>query len=274
MTKKEHFIPRAAYLRGFSNTHCDDDYRNKLNFYDKVSHKFGCNNVDKLGKENLLYENEGLEVNSVEKFLSEIDGDLINVFKPIIAVCSLPMNNGALVLNGRTEKENLKFFVTLQYYRTPKKRDSYNGSKEERQHAFLTGIIGRADNGEWLITRNMNDLANHYFVFERNETETPFVISDQPITIFNTYSDGNDVYNFRFPLSPFIHAILIDPKSTEDNIWRVYRNRLHVIEKGNDHIINFWNNLALEDSRRFIYYTPGYEFQMTSDGLKLVTQKS
>ncbi len=274
MTKKEHFIPRAAYLRGFSNTHWEDDRKNKLNFYNKGSNQFGNSNVYELGFENLLYENKDLDDNAVEEFLSEIDGDLVNVFKPIISVCSLPQNNNALVLNGKTEKDNLKFFVTLQYYRTPKKRESYNGSKEERQRAFLTGIIGRADNGEWLITRNMNDLADHFFVFERNETETPFVISDQPITIFNTYSDGKDVYNFRFPISPFIHAILIDPKSSEDNTWRDYRNRLRVIEQGNDHIIDFWNNLALEDSRRFIYYTPGYDFQMTSDGLKLETLKS
>ena len=76
MTKKQHFIPRAAYLRNFSNTKNSDDRKNALQFLDVQSLHSGMSNVYDLGCENCLYEDSNLDFNAVETFLAEIESDL------------------------------------------------------------------------------------------------------------------------------------------------------------------------------------------------------
>ena len=266
MTKREHFIPRAAYLRHFSNTHYHDDRQNSLGFYNVQTKKSGRSNVYDLGYENCLYEDKSLDFNSVEQFLSEIENDLCPEIAALIGICSSPDNNNALVLHGANEKDNLKFFMTLQFFRTPKMRDSYDCEEEARTSVFLGALIGKTNDGEWWIKHNIDSLSNHFFVFERNETSTPFVIPDHPISIMKANED-EQAFNFRFPLTPFLQVLVIDPKSEDAKNLLKYRNRIRIIPNELSAVVDDWNRVAVSEAQRFVYYPPNCICCETSAGV-------
>ena len=93
----------------------------------------------------------------------------------------------------------------------------------------------------------MEKLINHYFVFERNETGIPFVIADQPVSIFKS-AEEEQALNFRFPLSSWLQVLVIDPNSSEHKKHYQYRNRLRIIPSGSDQVIHFWNQRAIENA--------------------------
>ncbi len=266
MTKREHFIPRAAYLRHFSDTHNHDDRQNTLGFYNVHTKKSGRSNVYDLGYENYLYEDKSLDFNSVEQFLSEIESDLCPEIAKLIGICSSSCNNNALVLHGKDEKDNLKLFMTLQFFRTPKMRDSYDCAEEIRSSVFLGALIGKNDDGEWWIKHNIDALSNHFFVFERNETPIPFVIPDHPISIMKAKEDEH-AFNFRFPLTPFLQVLLIDPES-EDSINQLkFRNRIRIIPQELSAVVDEWNHFAVSEAKRFVYYPPNCSCRETPAGV-------
>ena len=105
MTKKQHFIPRAAYLRNFSNTRYSDDRKNALQFLEVQSLRSGMSNVYDLGCENCLYEDSNLDFNAVENFLSEIEADIArNCQRLLIGV----LNHIVIALVSYMRKMKLK----------------------------------------------------------------------------------------------------------------------------------------------------------------------
>lgn len=255
-TTREHYIPRAAFLRRFSDTSYSDDKKNSICCYNVENKTHFISNVYQVGYENGLYECDWLDRNSVENILRDIETDYKPELDRLIGICNNPNNEKSLILNNENERENLKFFLTLQYYRTPKKRSEYEArTKEERQRLFLGALIGKAPDGIWWIKKNTLELAKHYFVFERNKTQTPFVVSDQPILLFKT--DGSEKkLNYRFPLTPTIQVFLINPDSKISESMQQWRNRIKIIKESDDETVKAWNRIAADNSRLFVYYPP------------------
>ena len=266
MTKKQHFIPRASYLRNFSNTKHSDDRKNALRFMDVHNRNSGMRNVYDLGFENYLYEDDSLDFNSVERFLSEIETDFTPEISDLINRCSLSCDGNAVILQDDNRIENLKLFLTLQYFRTPKMRDNYDCEDKDRSSVFLGALIGRTEDGTWWIKHNVDALANHFFVFERNETSVPFVVPDHPVTIMKA-TEGETAFNFRFPLTPFLQVFLIDPRSADAVTNNQYRNKLRIIPPNQLSIVDSWNCLSLSEAKRFVYYPPDYMCQVTPEGV-------
>lgn len=266
MTKKQHFIPRAAYLRNFSNTKNSDDRKNALQFLDVQSLHSGMSNVYDLGCENCLYEDSNLDFNAVETFLAEIESDFTPELSAIINRCSLSCDDNTSILQEENEIENLKFFLTLQFFRTPKMRDSYDCKESDRASVFLGALIGKTEQGTWWIQHNAEALSNHFFVFERNETSVPFVVPDHPITIMKA-AEGETAFNFRFPLTPFLQVFLIDPRSADAIANTQYQNKIRTIPHDQWSIVDSWNWLSLSEAKRFVYFPPDYIYQATPRGV-------
>ena len=201
-------------------------------------------------------------MNALENIFAEIEGDFTTFLQSIIKICSDPANSNALILRNQEERQNLKFFVMTQYWRTSKTRDSFleneypNG--QNAQDAFLFQMVGRDAEGNTGLEHYTNELSEHFFVFERNETTTPFVLADHPVLIYNRVDDGTK--NYRLPLTPWLQAFLLDPKGNEGIAKKKYRNRVAVIKNDETKYVDFWNSESLNDAKRQIYVTPGYEF--------------
>lgn len=265
MTKKQHFIQRAAYLRNFSNTKCSDDRKNALRFLDMQSLRSGMSNVYDLGCENCLYEDSKLDFNAVENFLSEIEADITPELSAIINRCSQSYSDNSCILQEENEVENLKFFLTLQFFRTPRMRDSYDCEEKDRSSVFLGALIGRTEQGTWWIQHNIQALSTLFFVFERNESSVPFVVPDHPVTIMKATEDET-AFNFRFPLTPFLQVFLIDPRSADAITNNQYRNKVRRITPDHFQIVDSWNWLSLSEAKRFVYYPPYYMCHATPRG--------
>ena len=83
ITKKEHFIPRAAYLRRFSNTRDLDDHKNKLEAYLVSENRCYSTNVYDSAAINNLYEIDIIEQNSVEALFSDKEDNIGPFFDKI-----------------------------------------------------------------------------------------------------------------------------------------------------------------------------------------------
>lgn len=259
-TKKEHYIPRAAYLRRFSDTRFQDDRKNKLLAYSKAENRVIRTNVYDSAAVNSIYENTIFEENKIENTFSEIEQDLSIFFDFLEKICTNPANKDALILHGFNERDNLKFFVVWQFFRTEKRKketQKKSDSLNEGTLDFLWRLVGiDADNTAVLI-KWKNTLASHYFVFERNLTEIPFVLPDDPVLVFRSELDPPKAVNFRFPLTPLIQVLLIDPLGSEHKEMKFYRNKIRYC--ADESYINHWNNMSISESYRHVYITPGKE---------------
>ena len=276
MVKKEHYIPRAAVLRRFSNTHTSDDYQNKLLVYDVGKNYVRSSCVINEAHKESLYEHETIPRNFLENILAEIDDKFVDYFDKLITLCMNPRNDNALILHGSDEKSNLRFFLAIQRVRTLKTRYEANGfilpHEISPQDVFIWNFFGKDSiSGEPWLLHYYNELENHYAVFERNETMTPFMLCDQPIEYFRKTDE--DAFCVRFAISPWLNILLINPKSLFHQEQSQFRNRIHVIENGNDDFICFWNRECVEEAYKFVYFTPGYEFDFDASSTNFLKLK-
>ena len=106
-TKKEHFIPRAAFLRKFSDTRFQDDRKNKLLAYSKAENRVIQTNVYDSAAVNSIYENAIFEDNQIEN----IDNVFDNApFNNTIEMLDLSYNSlkSIKVLKDKKKYSNLK----------------------------------------------------------------------------------------------------------------------------------------------------------------------
>lgn len=258
-TKKEHFIPRAAYLRRFSNTRDIDDHKNKLEAYSTKENRCYATNVYDSAEVNHLYEIDVIEENSVEKLFSDIEENIVPFFDMLETLCTNPINKDCLVLRDHNERDNMKFFVVWQFFRTEKRQLQFQedtGGLYAGKVAFLKRLVGKDEQGNPILLNWKESLNRHYFVFEWNRTCVPFVLPDDPIFAFHTELDPRSAVNFRFPLTPWLQILLIDPISSDHEKMKVYRNRIEPIYDIS--YIQRWNDKSIEEAFRTVYFTPGF----------------
>ena len=91
------------------------------------------------------------------------------------------------------------------------------------------------------------------------------MVPDYPVTIMKATEDET-VFNFRFPLTPFLQVFLIDPRSADAITNNQYRNKIRRITPDHFQIVDSWNWLSLSEAKRFVYYPPDYMCQVTPSG--------
>ena len=258
ITKKEHFIPRAAYLRRFSNTRDLDDHKNKLEAYSVNENRCYSTNVYDSAAINNLYEIDIIEQNSVEALFSNIEDNIGPFFDMLESLCSDPANKNCLVLRDHNERDNMKFFVVWQFFRTEKRKLQFQedvGGTYAGKIAFLKRLVGKDEHGKPNLSNWKETLNHHYFVFEQNKTKIPFILPDDPVFAFHSEYDPPGTVNFRFPLTPWLQILLIDPNSSEHERMKVFRNRIEPVF--DDSYVQKWNEKSIEEAYRTVYFTPG-----------------
>ena len=257
-TKKEHYIPRAAYLRRFSTTRNTDDRKNKLMAYSVGENRCFSTNVYDSAEVNHLYEVDELEKNSVENLFGEIEENIVPFFDKLETLCADPSNMRCLVLGDHNERDNMKFFVVWQFFRTEKRQAQFQedaGGSYAGKFAFLKRLVGKDEQGHPILLNWKESLERHYFVFEWNKTSIPFVLPDDPVLAFHTELDSPKTVNFRFPLTPWLQVLLIDPSSSEHERMKVFRNRIEPVTDVS--YVQRWNEKSIKEAFRHVFFTPG-----------------
>lgn len=253
ITIKQHYIPRAAYLRRFSDTAFSDDRKNKLLVYDKQNNRTFPSNVYDMGNQNYLYESPVFEPNFVEELLGVADTISADFFDDIVAACeTVKATNSAIQFTENTS-DNIKFFAMLQLMRTPSRlKESirlYNGDVDSGKNSFLFQLMGIDENGNVGPSHYVEEFCKDAVItFSYNETDCPFVLSDDPV-----YREGTDeepLY-FRFALSPKIQIILTNPNHPEYEVNAVHPEYLRFIN--DEKIVRDWNETSYKTAERFLY---------------------
>ena len=207
---------------------------------------------------NNLYEIDIIEKNSVEALFSDIEDNIGPFFDMLESLCSDPANKNCLVLRDHNERDNMKFFVVWQFFRTEKRKLQFQedvGGTYAGKLAFLKRLVGKDEQGNPILLNWKEPLKNHYFVFERNRTGIPFVLPDDPVFVFHTEFDPSETVNFRFPLTPWLQILLIDPTSFDHEKMKAFRNRIEPVFDTS--YIQRWNDKSIEEAFRTVYFTPG-----------------
>lgn len=197
--ERQHYVPQSL-LRHFT-------YNKKKSLiwaYDKSNDKQFSNNISKICAGRGFYDiNIDGEELSIEKALSQIEGDAAKIIKNIIRHKTLNL------LNEHTF-DTLATFITLQFLRTKEYRQRYthlikiskqhfidkfgdisgiedyfksNNTPEFDEKLFCFSIMGKID--EFLPHfKNKN-----WLLFETNSSN-PFYISDNPVTLQNQKDFG------------------------------------------------------------------------------------
>lgn len=258
LTKNQHYIPRAAYLRKFSNTHFNDDRKNKLLAYDKEKDVVFISNVQKLANERFLYESEYLEPNLLENHFAEVEERIQGLLDAIVDVCENVKDKNIRFEIDDNVSEDIKFFTMFQLFRTPARLEESiklaNGNIEEGKESFLFQLYGKDEKGNVGPQHYVEEFCRDTIIsIGYNYTDIPFFLSDDPV-----YCEGNDDYPllFRFAITPQIQILIINKDHPEYKQCAEEKEYLRYIENSKD--VQLWNRASLKNSKRFIYCTPTY----------------
>lgn len=263
MIKKQHYIPRS-YLRNFSQINdLKNDRKNKILVYDKNLNKQYPSTVYDIACENHFYDiDSGTNIQEkqvIETAFSHLEGSFAILLRKLIGCCNTPSNDYSALILKHTERNELSFYIAMQLLRTKKYRDILGTNHSQYIEKILNlyneaclynpdmePISGYTINKKeihlnYLLNEDLVNsislfLSNSYWVFLRNETNIPFIISDNPVCripryytengsdqIHSFFSDSLEIY---YPISQNI-ALHIFRKDTKSFLHlKKYKNRL------------------------------------------------
>lgn len=273
MTKRQHYIPRAAYLRRFSDTSFQDDRKNKLLVFDKRNNRQFSSNVYDIGSENYLYECSMFDTNYVEEFLGIADTISADMFNELVEACEkVRVSNARIQLDEETA-DSIKFFAMLQLMRTPSRlKESIrlcNGDAEFGKNSFVFQLTGIDDDGNIGPAHYIEEFCKDAVItFSYNETSSPFVLNDDPV-----YREGteNEPLLFRFALSPKLQLILTNPGHQEYEINA--RNPEYLRFVNDERIVQIWNRTSYDTADRFLFYPPNSGNILDKDDVHFLLKK-
>lgn len=184
--KNQHYIPKF-YLRNFSF----NNNQNQIGIFNlKNDFFYSTSKLKTQGSKNFFYGYDGL----IEDTLSKMEGDISSTIKNILDNKTLPKKNSK-------EHVDLLVFVALTDLRNPMKignmKDMLSGMKEKllevEPNAEIENLIPTFSHEEFIemsissipeMTFNIMDLEYKLLI---NETEYPFISSDNPVVRYNQY---------------------------------------------------------------------------------------
>jgi Protein of unknown function (DUF4238) len=201
--KLHHYVPQF-YLRRFT------DAGGQLWVWDKVKDAIFQTNPKNVAAENDFYAmkqlaDAGHDPYTMERQLSEIEAD-VSLITGQWLDWFIDLELGKRIEIPLLNREIIALFIALQYLRTADTRDILS----------VLGKVDHADSKErtrlhtnllWdlpIVHRIRDRIKGSIWIFGRNETETPFITSDNPIA-FKTRS--NRQWSRVSILSPGMYAV-------------------------------------------------------------------
>lgn len=276
-----HFVPQC-YLTNFAND------SGQILVHDKLNNKFFPLNIANVAKKRDLYytNNESnnyywelFYANNVEPLFSKILKDIIRNMnlKPVVKP-----------LTGMIKKDFAKMIV-YQMLRVPPRIDYNIDNYHNNIYPTFYNLIGQyenvfgkdnihkirnkisddlmvkdillsAMNNDKRINRFSNILLNKTWIFFYNESDMPFLISDNPIVMYNFIEKGTssaycgigrkDTY-MTFPISKNI-LLMLAPKEVYFGKLDIYNDK--IIYTNEIKFINFWNTQQYNNCSRQLYF--------------------
>jgi len=293
--KKQHYIPRT-YLRQFSKINGNnEDKKNKIFVFDKSRKRSYGSNVYDIACENLFYDFENIstvkERQIFENAFSEIETKFAVMLKKIRGICEDRNNYFNALITTKEERDEFSFYIMLQLIRTKKYRNivgnlTYN-AMESIMRFYKEQYLGEEfnenskgykidnkvmhlktlSNSEYTMALT-NFISNSNWMFIKNETQIPFIISDNPVCripryykseiygerISSIFSDDLQIY---FPLSPNVVLYVFRDKIPNFEKFRKCRNRL--VSVNDIKMVNIINEYQCIMAHERIFVNPDYK---------------
>ncbi|PIC78746.1 hypothetical protein CSV75_14765 [Sporosarcina sp. P18a] len=324
----QHYVPRS-YLMYFANKK-GSEY--EINVYDKETNRsFPCNikgvassryfydfptiddmknDLEKKGETEAisnLDQIEEIEIQAVEKFFSDIEGDFKNKLNHIRTRYTMtpnPLERNEVITES--EKEALAINLAYQLVRTRDFRENFNESTDK----FLQHIVDRMvkkefpemkpgsvkvirdkkydglQHASFLFNKDFLEfpmiLLNHIWTIGINETGMSFYTSDNPVVKYGHKKDAffsnagiaSPGIEIAFPISEKLILILRDKSYFGVDAELLYGNKFIRMEEEN---VIFYNSLQVTQSNRQIYSSnPDFELinKMKEDNPGALIRKS
>jgi len=307
----QHFVPRS-YLKYFANKR-GKEY--ETNVYDKETEKsFPCNikgvassryfydfpTKDEIKRDleekgeieaiSSLEQLENIEIQAVEKFFSELEGDFkskLDNIRARYAMSPEPFEQNEVIT--KVEKVALATNLAYQFTRTRDIRENFN----EMSDKFLQHVVDRMVNEKFpelepgavkvvrdekydglnhaafLFNKEFSEfpmiLLNHIWTIGVNETDIPFYTSDNPVVKYGHKEDkffsnagiASPGIEIAFPISEKLLLILREKSYFGVEAQVLYGNKFISMEVEN---VEFYNWLQVTQSNRQIYSSnPNFE---------------
>lgn len=240
---KQHYVPRF-YLRKFSLININDsknDKKNKLIVFDKLHNKQYLSNVYNSACINHFYDLDNINNKKFKQIFenefSLIEKDFSNLLDKFINICNHKENYFSSLIINKEEREEFSYYLVIQLLRTKKFRDL---QKSIHQNSLNNSIrfyklykknylndecnlnpgdlvvnekkfhLNTLTNDE-LINKLIYFLSNSYWTFLHNNTNLPFITSDNPLCRIPTITNSanlelspfiSELSEFYFPISP------------------------------------------------------------------------
>lgn len=280
--KQQHYVPKA-YLQNFSI----DLNKKQIYFFDKKTSKQGRVNINNIAKEKDFYVDKSqADIDVFEKYYStEVEPMLAKCLREILGITNLCTNETRII--SESTKKMFSNLIVYQMLRTPKARTFSRNIAEEVIKSLMPEFekIANSKDKKKVLNKYRN-LSNDTFkqlslpLITANEriekfgmvlnsmlwtvyyncNEEPFIISDNPVLIYENNSEkigighvgiGNNSTIVVFPISPKIALFLIHKNSIFGEVFEGFENKLIRIEEGK--IIRELNRLQLLQCNRQIY---------------------
>lgn len=238
-TKNQHYVPQG-YLKNFTF----DNDKQHIYCFNKNSEKVFPINVRNVASENYFYELPKdlaekykkqmckSDYNSNEKYFWMFEDAALPLIDKMISIC-IEGNEQELInfIYNNCSFENrawLGIFFILQYYRTKKYRNKlyeqayslgrsiYNNSMNEQlkkdchKISIMQQMVKFLDLNE--LNKELNLIGNYIWIIGENNSDIPFVTSDNPVVEFKTILEKDkNVNTWLIPLnSKYCLIILFD----------------------------------------------------------------
>lgn len=283
IVKNQHYIPRF-YLRKFSQINNDkDDKKNKIKVFDKKSKKIYGSSVANIGSENYFYNIDNAqtieEKQVIEKAFSDLESNYSVLLNKFINRCKEKSNYFNALITTKKEREEFSMYIFIQLIRTKKYREiqlsqhrfivdnvlnaykeyskkhkgqEFNFTISEEQYKKNSKLIHLqtlVDNE--FISKLTSYIADSTWMFIYNETNIPFIISDNPVCRAPRYQEsinkeGIEITSFisekldiSFPLSPNLAISIFRSDTPHYEKFKKYKNRLvPALKEDHIHSIN------------------------------------
>lgn len=313
ITKKQHYVPRM-YLRKFSkvnDTDITDDKRNKMLVYDKKIKKTYGASVYDIATENYFYDIENAttlkEKQILESVFSEMETKFSILLKKITNRCEEKNNHYNALIISKKEREEFSVYIVMQLLRTKKYRKNISKITEKVMDDIVPFIVkdyelkSKAKDidindvklmineknlhleslvDEEFIELLSNFIYNSLWCFIHNQTQTPFIISDNPVCRVPRVIDKEFLYvnsnnkicnkidleltefispylDIYFPLSPTVAIRIIREKVPEYEKWKKFKNRLIPVNRVD--LIDGINKYQFIMAYEKVFINPSYE---------------
>jgi hypothetical protein len=281
IVKNQHYVPQS-YLKHFAIKN-----EERIYVYDKTTKKSFSSSIRNISAEKYFYdlpeeaEKLGFPVQYFEKLFSGIEGNFASTHKNLIE----NLENNNFTGFSDEEKEFISNFVIIQFLRTKQDRIVLNDSALQFYREYLYSLteknfpikeypkeiypeISMKDENEniyqlVMIERSLNDpnlknnLKKYIWIILKNETETPFISSDNPLVNYihkknpakpetGMFLLSNELF---LPLSPQYGIVFLDVVYFSQLL---NKNNTIIPVKDKEHI-KLYNFLQTKDSHRQVF---------------------